>query len=216
MPSGGIGAYRPTASTGTITNGSNAYDLPSGNPDEPPYTTYADRAAVTGGSPDGTVVYDVVEYNTFPSLSKTNFSECQLVIGLTASLSATCITSLYAGGYVWNSTFVTSHLSIDYQIDGTNWVTIKYYTVKTIDDVDLGGAANSITVKTGNSYIPGDPATYLPGVETFSVSIPASSFPSNLNSLKVRFRLGTCTNSVTPAYKSSGSYNVWDIRANLS
>ena len=66
---------RPTASSGTITTAANAYDLPSSRPDDPPYTTSADRALVTGSTVAGTPDYATVEYNTFTARSKTNFSQ---------------------------------------------------------------------------------------------------------------------------------------------
>jgi len=206
--SGLILVARPSASSGTITNATNAYDLPSSRADDPPYSTSADRALVTGSAVAGTPDYVTVEYNTFPSKSKANFSLCTLVVGVSAFLSHTVLLS--------GTDAVISSLDVDYQIDGTNWVNIKRYKTWTIGKSTYGAASDS-------SPLPGP---YFPAVgaadettftkETISAVIPASSFPSNLNSLKVRFRMGTCTNSVTTTYKSSASYSVWDIRANIS
>ena len=206
--SGIILVARPSASSGTITNATNAYDLPSSRADDPPYTTSADRATVTGSFTAGTPDYVTVEYNTFPSKAKTNFSQCNLVIGLSVVLNYTMLIS--------GVDAVTSGLDVEYQIDGTNWVTIKNYERWTIGKVILGGASNSQT-QPGPYYVPvGTIFEALNTKETLSVTIPSSSFPSNLNSLKVRFKLGTCKNSVTTTYQSSGSYQVWDIRANIS
>ena len=199
---------RPTASSGTITTAANAYDLPSSRPDDPPYTTSADRALVTGSAVAGTPDYVTVEYNTFTARSKTNFSQCQLVIGLSNSLSSVAVSNtptVPPGTYTTD--FVRSGLTVEYQIDGTNWISIKNYDK----------AANSVnTGESGPFYTPGAVVTSVVTKETLSVLLPASSFPSNLNSLKVRFVLGTCKNNVVTSYQSSGSYQVWDIRANIS
>ena len=211
FPSGGSGfiqVARPSASSGTVTNAGNAYDLPAGGPDDPPYTTSADRAVVTGSAVAGTPDYVTLEFNTFPSRSKANFSLCQLMIGLSNSLSSVAVSNtptVPPGTYTTD--FVRSGLTVEYQIDGTNWISIKNYDQ----------AANSVnTGESGPFYTPGTVVTSVVTKETLSVLIPASSFPSNLNSLKVRFVLGTCKNNVVTSYESSGSYQGWDIRANIS
>jgi len=210
LPCGGSGSIfvaRPSASSGTITNATNAYDLPSSRPDDPPYTTSADRATVTGSAVAGTVDYVTVEYNTFDTRSKTNFSQCQLVVGISKVLSAVAISSAPTsppGTYTTN--YVRAGLSIDYQVDGTNWISLKAY--------DLASNATN-TGEPGPLVSPGTVQTSTTK-ETLSVTIPSSSFPSNLNSLKIRFVLGTCKNSTVTTYQSSGSYQVWDIRANIS
>ena len=210
IPCGGSGlpTGRPSASTGTITTAANAYDLPSSQPDDPPYTTSADRATVTGSTLAGTPDYDVVEFNTFPTRSKTNFSQCQLVIGLSNTISDVAIISApTAPPGTYTTDYVTAGLSVEYQIDGTNWVAIKNY----------GTAQNSVNTGEDGPFVPaGYVLNRTTTKETLSVAIPSSSFPSNLNSLKVRFVLGTCKNSTTTTYQSSGSYNVWDIRANIT
>ncbi len=199
---------RPTASSGTINNPANGYDLPSSRPDDPPYSTSADRALVTGSTTAGVVEYQTVEYNTFTARSKTNFSQCQLVIGLSNVLNAVAITNyptVPPGTYTTD--YVRAGLSVDYQVDGTNWVTIKAYDA----------AANATnTGESGGLIPPGTVSTATTTKETISVTIPSSSFPSNLSSLKVRFVLGTCKNSTVTTYQSSGSYQVWDIRANIT
>ena len=199
---------RPTASSGTITTAANAYDLPSSRPDDPPYTTSADRALVTGSAVAGTPDYATVEYNTFTARSKTNFSQCQLVIGSSSLLNHVAISSYTnpVNGSV-STSLVTSSLSIDYQIDGTNWVNIKLYG-------GYGVSANSAFDDAHRTA--GDIVPITTTKETLSVTIPSSSFPSNLSSLKVRFVLGTCKNSTVTTYQSSGSYQIWDIRANIS
>jgi len=206
--SGSILVARPSASSGTITNATNAYDLPAGLPDDPPYSTSADRATVTGSAVAGTPDYVTVEYNTFPPRSKANFSQCQLAIGLSNILSAVAIDNAATappGTYTTN--YVRAGLAVEYQIDGTNWVTIKNYDT----------AANSTNTGESGSFVtPGTVSTATTTKETLSVALPSSSFPSNLNSLKVRFVLGTCKNNVVTSYESSGSYQVWDIRANIS
>jgi len=206
--SGLILVARPTASSGTITNPTYAYDLPSSRADDPPYTTSADRATVTGSAVAGTPDYLTVEYNTFNALPKTNFSLCTLVIGISALVTYTALDS--------SGNAVISNVDVDYQVDGATWVRVKRYGTWEIGKTTYGGASDS-------SPLPGP---YYPTIgaavantytkETISAVIPAALFSSNLNNLKVRFVLGTCTNSVTPAYQSSGSYNVWDIRANIS
>ena len=222
VPSSGSGGIilvaRPSASTGTITNPTNAYDLPSGRPDDYPYLTSADRATVTGSATPGTVDYATVEYNTFPSRSKTNFTQCSLNIVTSSYLIATATTLTGSGPFT--TTYVTPSLSIDYQVDGTTWITIKLYDVKVQNGlktfVSLGEASNSKSVTSfgGDSPGTGESTTYTKDV--VSAIIPASSFPSNLNSLKLRFRLVTCTSTVDPTFKSSVTYNIWDIRANLT
>lgn len=208
--SGLILVARPSASSGTITNAANAYDLPSSRADDPPYTTSADRALVTGSTTAGTPEYVTVEYTTFPSKSKTNFSLCSLVIGVSVVLNYTLLAS--------GVDAVTSGLDVEYQIDGTNWIAIKNYDRWAIGGKgSYGGASNSVLLP--GPYYPstvGAPYEALNTKETLSVAIPASSFPSNLNSLKVRFVLGTCKNSTVTTYQSSGSYQIWDIRANIS
>lgn len=201
--SGIILVARPSASTGTITNPANAYDLPSSRDDDYPYTTSADRAEVTGSTAAGTPDFVTVEYNTFPSRSKTTFNECRLSVGVNVNLSAASV----------NVTgFVTSSVDVDYQVDGSNWVRLKRYTV-IYNSADLGQAANfSWAANSGSPYI----YSQVGPIETLSVIIPSSSFPSDLNSLKIRFVLGTCTSNTVPAPKSAGAYHVWDIRANLS
>ena len=199
---------RPTASSGTITTAANAYDLPSSRPDDPPYTTSADVALVTGSTVAGTPDYATVEYNTFTARSKTNFSQCSLVIGLSNVLNHVAVTNyptVPPGTYTTD--YVRAGLSVDYQIDGTNWITIKAY--------DLAANATN-TGESGSLIAPGSALTSTTTKETLSVTIPSSSFPSNLSSLKVRFVLGTCKNSTVTTYQSSGSYQIWDIRANIS
>ena len=216
---------RPSASTGTITNPTNAYDLPSGRPDDYPYLTSADRATVTGSVTPGIVDYDIVEFNTFPSRSKSNFTNCNLSIVLTAALSSTVL-PYPSGGILTYPSFVTSSIDVQYQIDGSTWITLKtidsQYNVYGIDNFygyDLGQASNGTSVYTGFNFpLDGTITTFINVPPKYSISTNISSklFPSNLNSLKVRFRLGTCTNSSTTSYKSSGSYSIWDIRANLT
>ena len=224
VTSGGIGVWRPTANTGTITVAANAYDLPLGVADDSPYLTAADRGLLSGyDATPGTVNYDVVEFNTFKqglstSLPKTNFSQCQLTIGLTALVESTVLVS----GLSVTNTFVASDFTVDYQVDGTNWVNIV--TVNSTDSLynSLGGAGNEKTAVSKSNLAPGTTVSnqdYAPTSvvrSTYSVNIPASSFSTNLNNLKVRFRAGTCTNSTNTAYKSYANYVVWDIRANIS
>ena len=212
---GFIQVGRPSVSAGTITNAANAYDLPASRPDDPPYTTSADRATVTGSSVAGIVDYDVVEYNTFPSRSKSNFVTCQLVVGYSSLLTAVALTNGTLGGGRYINTYVTPSLWIDYQIDGATWINLKTETVNDLG-VNFGAAANSIELEIGRRVNPGDPTPTTVTKNTVSIDIKSSYFSSNLNNLKVRFRLGTCKNNVVTTYQSYGSYNVWDIRANLS
>lgn len=212
---GGTVVFRPSASSGTITSAGSAYDLPSSRPDDPPYTTSADRATVTGSAVAGTVDYDVVEFNTFGSRSKSNFSQCNLVVGISNTLNAIVLSYGPTGGGHTSIQYITSDLTVDYQINGTDWINIKTYHVT--GNGDLGPASNSVTIVDPDSGgTPGDITTTTVTKETINVVIPASSFLSNLSSLKVRFRLGTCKNNVVTTYQSSGSYSVWDIRANIS
>ena len=206
--SGLILVARPTASSGTITNPTYAYDLPSSRADDPPYTTSADRATVTGSAVAGTPDYLTVEYNTFNALPKTNFSLCTLVIGISALLTYTALDS--------SGNAVLSSLDVDYQIDGTNWINIKSYDTWVISKVTYGAASNTSPLPGPYYPVAGSAVDNVFTKETLSVTIPSSSFPSNLSSLKVRFVLGTCKNSSPPNYQSSGSYQVWDIRANIS
>lgn len=205
---------RPSASSGTITNAGNAYDLPASKPDDYPFTTSADRALVTGSAVAGTVDYVTVEYNTFPTRSKANFTQCSLNIGMSASLVATCLS--VDSGIRIASTFVSPSLGIEYQVNGTNWVKIDLLTCLADGTLSIGTAANETASIITSSTPFGEPLTTNYTKIIRSVTIPASSFTSNLNNLKVRFKLGTCTNSLTPAFTSSGSYNIWDIRANIS
>lgn len=209
---------RPSASSGTITNAANAYDLPSGLADDPPYSTSADRATVTGSATPGTVDYASVEFSTFPSRSRTNFASCQVVIGLSASLNAVAVSSAASlPSYI--NYYVTSSLFIDYQINGSTWIQARALNCqvgnKFVGITDLGAASNSSSAR-GDEETPGTIRNTIYTKEMISFQIPAGSFPSNLNSLKIRFRLGTCTNNSVTSYQSSGSYNVWDIRANIS
>lgn len=221
IPAGSSGglllAARPSASSGTITNAANAYDLPLGRDDDPPYTTYAAKSTVTGSATPGTVDYDLVEYNTFPSRSKTTFTACSLSIGVTSSLSAMVVSSSYnfkTGFYETN--FVTPSLSIEYQIDGSSWVNISsLYAYDILSGQSLGDASNLASFNTPTLYTDGVSIGMTEKV-TLTKIIPASSFPSDLNTLKIRFKLGTCTNNSTTSYQSSGSYLIWDIRANIS
>lgn len=200
---------RPSASSGSVTNPGNAYDLPSSKPDDPPYSTYADVSTVTGSGTSGTPDYAVVEFNTFPSKGKSNFSDCHLTFGLSVTLWDRAISSTGPPGKEVTS-FVTASLNIDYQVNGADWVNIKQY-------YQYAPAQNLFpSPDIGSPLIPGTVSPYTISKETLSVIIPAASFTSNLNNLKIRFRLGTCTNNVSPFYTSSGFYSIWDIRANLS
>ncbi len=217
--SGIILVARPSASSGTITNAANAYDLPSSRPDDPPYITSADRATVTGSLVAGTPDFITVEYNTFPSRLKTQFTRAQLVIGISANLTATVLassTNFKTGTITTN--YVVPDLTIDYQIDGTTWINLAnihvFYSLSA--SIDLGVASNDTAINQTFESVVGSTLSTDSSKRTYSVDIPATSFPANLNTLKVRFKLGTCTNSVNTSYKSSGSYSVWDIRANIS
>lgn len=216
--SGIILVARPSASSGTITNPTLAYDLPSSRPDDPPYTTSADRATVSGSATPGTVDYDVVEFNTFPSRSKTNFSQCQLVVGMKASISSTLISYIKTGFTQYDATFVTASLWVDYQYDGSTWNTLRLLTTNAEGSLGVAANANTFNVTDGDSpvTVPGSVLTTVVPTFTIGTTIPSGLFPSNLNSLKIRFRLGTCSNNGTPAYVSSVSYSIWDIRANIS
>lgn len=222
IPAGSGSSYllvaRPSASSGTITNAGNAYDLPSGLPDDFPYSTSADRSTVTGSATPGTVDYATVEFNTFPSRSRSNFASCQVVIGVSASLNAVAVSSAAVFPSYLNY-YVTSSLFIDYQVNGSTWVNAKSFNClvgnKVIGITDLGAASNSASAR-GDEEIPGTIRNTVYDKEKVSFQIPAGAFSSNLNNLKIRFRLGTCTNNSVTTYQSSGSYNVWDIRANLS
>lgn len=212
---------RPSASSGTITNATNAYDLPSGLDDDPPYTTSADRATVTGSATPGAVDYATVEYNTFPSRSRANFALCSLVIGVSASLDAVATSSaaISGGDGGYQNYYVTSSLIIEYQVNGSTWVQAKQFNCvvgnKTVGFTDLGTASNVASAR-GDEETAGTVRTTAYIKEKVAVQIPAGSFSTNLNNLKVRFRLATCTNSTTTSYQSAGSYNIWDIRANIS
>jgi hypothetical protein len=210
--SGFLFTGRPSVSSGTINNPTYAYDLPSSRPDDPPYSTYADVSLVGGSSPSGAPSYTTVEYNTFPSWSKTNFATCQLTIGLTVGLREQAVGSTGHGppNPAYFTSWVTSDFSVDYQVDGTNWVTIKLYTT-------LANAQNSVldTESTTSPIVNGSGRQYDWIKETISIDIPSSAFTANLSNLKVRFRLGTVTNSVVGG-ASSGFYGIYDIRANLS
>lgn len=215
--SGYILVARPSASSGTITNAAQAYDMPGGANDDPPYSTNASRAIVTGSATPGTVDYDVVEYNTFPSRAKSNFSLCQLAIGITSTVSPAVVASSFnfkTGLY--DTSYVTSSIAVDYQVDGTNWVNIGTFSGHDpFTGANLGEASNLVAVNTPILYTAG--VNYPETIKsTLTKIIPAASFPSNLNSLKIRFRMGTCTNNAVTTSKSNGSYLVWDIRANIS
>lgn len=125
----GIPTARPSASSGTITNPANAYDLPSGRPDDQPYTTSADRALVSGSFVAGLPDYATVEYNSFTARSKANFSYCQLVIGFSSIINDVVVSNtatIPPGNYYQN--YVTAGLSIEYSIDGgTTWIRLGTY-----------------------------------------------------------------------------------------
>jgi hypothetical protein len=197
IPAAGSGGIilvaRPSASSGTITDPSNAYDLPSSRPDDPPYSTSADKAIITGSSLAGTFDTDTVEYNTFPSRSKTTFSSCDIVIGFDVSI--TQIVSPYSVG---------ASLVIQYQVDGSNWLSLFNSGKPAIDYIEISGGPPAFTRQVAELT-----------KTTRSITIPSSNFPSNLNSLKIRFVASTLTES-TGVYSSTVSYKVWDIRANIS
>lgn len=221
--SGGIiQVARPSASSGAITNPTNAYDLPSGRADDPPYSTYATSGTITGSATAGVADFVNLEWNTFPSRSKSNFSTCELVCGLVYTYYATQIVNLVGGGHEITN-YVIPSLQVQYQIDGSNWVTIRDFFTP-FDDVNIGpaqdnaGGTDTPVIGYSSSLGSGVGSTYYwnDGVQTLSVKIPASSFPANLDTLKVRFVIGTCTSTVGGgSYKSSATVYMYDIRANI-
>ena len=84
--SGIILVARPSASSGTITNAANAYDLPSSRPDDPPIplplTGLRSLAQRVAGTPD----YDVVEYNTFVQAGQRQFPSPTKIVGFSATV----------------------------------------------------------------------------------------------------------------------------------
>lgn len=218
---GGLGTWRPTASTGTgapFSNPSNAYDLPSSRDDDPPYTTYGDSGFITSTSSVGVTQNNDAEFNTFKngiatSLPKSNFSQCELKIGVSINTIAVAIGFSGAGPYTNN--YVTGNLAIQYQVDGTNWVTIKNYPARNAYGELTSPSA--LATYSGMAYHETIPADVISSVdrETVNIIIPSSSFSTNLNNLKVRFRVSTIKDA-SGSYSGTVSYKVWDIRANIS
>jgi len=217
----GLGTWRPTASAGTgapFTNPANAYDLPSSLPDDPPYTTYGDSGPITSTSGIGVTQTNDAEFNTFKkglvtSLSKTNFSQCELKIGVSVNQIAVAIACAGSGPYTID--YVTANLDVQYQVDGATWVSINQYPAQN----SLGNLASpsALATSTGNPSAVTPPRDYVSSVsrDTMSVIIPASSFSSNLNNLKVRFRVSSIKDA-SGTYSGTVTYQVWDIRANIS
>ena len=197
---------RPSAVTGTITNGGNAYDLPGGLADDYPYSTSADRALINGSLVAGAADYASTEFNTFDTRAKASFTDCNLSIVYSSSLGFTLLTD--------RITFVTPSLDIQYQVDGSTWVTIN-------QDFAPGvlNRVSSLLVPTSVFSVcnlAGDIGYSIVTKNVLTVKIPSSSFTSDLNNLKVRFYAGTMTNTTNNAHKSTVSYNVWDIRADIT
>jgi len=221
VTSGGLGTWRPTASTGTgfpFTDPGNAYDLPSSRPDDPPYTTYAYSGYITSTSGAGVVQYNTAEFNTFKqglatSLSKSNFSQCELKIGISINQIAVAIGFTGTGPFV--NTYVTANIAVQYQVDGTNWVTIKNYPGRNASgDLLSPSAAAASSSMAYHETIPSDVISSV-SKDTLNVIIPSSAFSSNLNNLKVRFYVGTVKDA-TGTYSGTAFYSIWDIRANIS
>jgi len=225
-PSSGGGIIqvaRPSASSGTIINPTLAYDLPSGRADDPPYSTYADSGSVSGSAVAGTPDFRTLQWDTFPSRAKTNFTNCELKIGLVYSYSAMQTFEATGGGHVI-SNYVIPSLQVQYQIDGSTWSTLQNIYVP-FGETTIGPAADGSggtdTFVTGYLSVIGSGAGSIygwnAGITTLSKNIAATAFPTNLNSLKVRFILGSCTSVIGSGnYKSSYQLSVYDIRANIS
>lgn len=203
--------YRPTNSTGTITNPTLGYDT-----DAYPWLTSADRALVTGSAAPGTVDTATVQFDTFASLLKSNFSSCTLQIVYSASLGGDVVSTVPAGGGQITTTIVQSGLQIQYQINGSTWVNLDLQNGVIIalpPTAQDGFGANAY------SFTWASPDYLLSNTQTkkqLTTTILSSAFAANLSDLKIRFVLQTCTNSTDNTKKSYGSYNVWDIRAIVS
>ena len=202
--------YRPTNSTGTITNPTLGYDT-----DAYPWLTSADRALVTGSAAPGTVDTATVQFDTFASLLKSNFSSCTLQIVYSASLGGDLVSTVPAGGGQTTVTFVQSGLQVQYQINGSTWVNFDLQngvlSPGYINVDGLGANAVSFTAATPDWSL-----TNTITKKQLSATLLSSTFAANLSDLKIRFVLQTCTNSTDNTKKSYGSYNVWDIRAIVS
>ncbi len=221
VTSGGLGTWRPTASTGTgfpFTDAPYAYDLPSSRPDDPPYTTYASSGPITSTSGAGVIQYNTAEFNTFKqglatSLPKSNFSQCVVSVGISTNQAS--IAFGFTGTGPFYNQYVTANIAVQYQVDGTNWVTIKNYPGRNaIEDLVSPSALAVSSAMAYHETIVSDVITSTTR-DTISVTIPSSAFSSNLNNLKVRIHVGTVKDA-SGAYASYASYQLWDIRANIT
>lgn len=208
--------YRPTASHGTVTNGTNAYDV-----DAYPWATSADRALVTGSTVPGTADFATLSFDTFPSVAKSGFSNCLLTFAISASLTAPLLASTEHGGAgsgLWDTSYNTASLQWAYQVDGATWVSSGYIGAGAdflqAFSVNANASASGVTFIT-HAQADGDASATITK-QSYSVLIPSASFSSNLSDLKIEFILGTATNASDTTKKSSGLYSIWDIQARLT
>ena len=196
--------YKPTASSGTITNPTYAYDA-----DESPWATYA-NVSYTGSSVAGTPDNNIVDFTTFGTLNKANFSS--LTLSYVYDFTITPAWASGVSGYV-----VTANFDILYSTDGgTTWTTgqdfkITYsnnglYYASLYPATDISATGSGIGTALTSSLVK---------VES-SVILPSSAFSSGLQDLQIRFISSTLESVRAGSPSSTCSYKVWDIRAEVS
>jgi hypothetical protein len=149
---------------------------------------------------DGSTVDNVpdtlaVEFHTFPSLPRANFSSCKLDVSIVANHRVT-VTGTIPGPIGTTGTGIF----VEYQANGVDWVVIGglYYYSLPIDPP--GGDEYTSIFQT-----------------TFSATIPSSTFVSDLDELVVRMRTVTATYTYSGwIWKNRTYYGVWDIQAQVS
>lgn len=197
--------YKPTASSGTITNPTYAYDV-----DENPWSTYA-NVSYTGSSVAGTTDNNIVDFTTFGTLAKANFSGVLPTVVIDLNLIPAYV--LGVSGYV-----ITSNFVILYSTDaGVSWTVTQDFGITYENNggtyfspypaVDISGSGSGIGMVQG---------TTLTKTPCSCGLIPSSAFLTGLQDLQIRFISSTLKSTRAGNPSSTCAYKIWDIRADVS
>ena len=171
--------YRPTASSGTVTDPTKAYDV-----DTYPWSTSSTQTN-TGSAVAGTTDNLSVSFTTFPTLAKTAFSTAILQIVVSATVTPYNGISL---GYI-----ITSGLTTEYSTDGGSTWTQLFQAGNALklsappyDRIQYPPPAVDIA---STGYLDANAVTL--SKSSFGVTIPSTAFSVGLQNLQVRFTTST-------------------------
>lgn len=191
--------YRPSATTGTITNPTFAYDL-----EFYPWATKATTSKV-GSSVAGTPDTTSYVFHTFPTLAKSAFSLAILRTAIDVSSTTPYVTGSYG---------ISAAVGIYYSVDGgASWLQCGGYNTSVTNGVieTMRDDAYDVSLSAGFYMVPPSASR-----SEITASLPSSVFATGLQDLQLKFEVKTLKSSRSGNPASSVSLGIWDIIAEVS